>query len=875
MDRRAEDRTGLLAKGGIGLPSYWTLTAAEITRHLESGPTGLSAAEASDRLKRFGRNSLDGGVRHRGIDLLMGQFRSPLVLILVFAAAVSGIAGDFTDAFIIAAIVLGSALLGFSQEYRASVAVDALRSRVSHQATVLRDGELADIAAADIVPGDVIELNAGDLVPADSVLIAAKDFFVVQSALTGEAFPVQKLPGVSGPDAPLSERLNIVFMGTSVRSGTARAIAAVTGPSSEFGMIAGALEREEAETAFSSGIRRFGYLMSELMIAIVVVVLAANIALDRPLLDSLMFSVALAVGLTPQMLPAIISVTLSRGARRMAVEGVIVKRLGSIENIGSMDVLCTDKTGTISIGQVQLGDAVAVDGKSSGETMRKAHLNALFQAGLSNPLDDALLESARQRGLPPANCHKIDEIPYDFIRKRLAVIVENEDRRRTRMMIVKGAFEQVVAICSAVRHNGRSKALDRRTAMRIRARFETWSGEGFRVLAVASRTIPAKAAYTRDDEQDLVLDGFLLFLDPPKPDAKQVLHELKKRGVSTKIITGDNRFVAEHLAREVGLAPKRILRGAEIAALSHDALVHLAPKTDLFAEVDPNQKERIVHALRQAGHVVGYLGDGINDATALKNADIGISVDQAVDVAKEAADMVLMHRDLNVLCRGIDEGRRIFANTMKYISLTTSANFGNMISMAAASLFLPFLPLLAKQILLNNFLSDLPALAIADDNVDSQMIEKPHHWDIGYIRRFMICFGLVSSVFDLITFSVLLHFFHADAATFRTGWFIESLMTELCILLVIRTKLVFFRSQPGPVLVSLVVAVALLAVLMPYLPFAGDLGFTPLPVPLLMGLLAITGLYVIASELSKLLFFAVENRRRQRHKAPRHRLVRR
>lgn len=852
------------------------MPAEVLLRKLDGRTTGLSAQEAAERLARHGPNAFERDRGHSGLMLFLAQLRSPLVLILAFAAIVSGIAGDLSDAVIILAIVFGSALLSFVQEYRASAALDALRQRVSTRAMVLRDGVAGEVPATDLVPGDVVALRAGDLVPADCIVLEAKDFYVVQAGLTGESFPVQKTAVPSAATAVLAERENMLFMGTSVRSGTASAIVAVTGGRTEFGAIAGALERQESETAFVIGTRRFGYLMSEAMLSIVIVVLVANVAMDRPLLESLMFSVALAVGLTPQMLPAIISVTLSRGARRMAEAGVIVKRLASIENIGSMDVLCTDKTGTISVGSVRLSDAVDVDGRSSAEVLARAWLNSHFQTGLANPLDEAVVAASDRMPTLPAGIRKVDEIPYDFARKRLSIVVEPETGEGQRSLIVKGAYENVLAVCTSYLRGGERKPLDEAAAAGFRARYEAWGGEGFRVLALAEGAVPSKDSYETEDERDLALVGFLLFSDPAKADARTVLGDLKRRGIATKIITGDNRFVAAHLAGEVGLDVRRVLTGDDIASLSHEALVHQASRIDLFAEIDPNQKERIVNALRAAGHVVGYMGDGINDATALQSADIGISVDQAVDVAKEAADMVLMEQNLDVVCRGVDEGRRIFANTMKYVAITTSANFGNMISMAAASLFLPFLPLLAKQILLNNFLSDIPALAIADDNVDADMIARPHHWDIGYIRRFMITFGLISSIFDLLTFAVLLGVFHAGEEVFRTGWFIESLVTELCILLVIRTPAPFLRSVPGRLLLAASVLVTVLAVAIPYLPYADDLGFTPLPLAVMAALAGITLAYLWVSEVTKHRFFAAEARRstQRPRRRPRHRTVR-
>lgn len=829
--------------------AYWARPATALLAELKSGPDGLSDAEAQRRLAEAGPNRIGSGKSHSGLKLFFAQFRSPLVLILIFAALVSASVGESHEAIIIMLIVLVSCLLGFSQEYGASRAMEALRERLSRKATVVRDGREQEVNAEAIVPGDVVMLSAGALIPADCVILDASDFNVSEAVLTGETFPAVKSPGVVEAEAVIGKRSNITFTGTSVRSGTARVLAVRTGETTEFAAIAGAIEHQVPETDFARGIRRFGYLMTEVMLAIVIVVFAFNLLLERPLIDSLLFSLALAVGLTPELLPAIISVTLSRGARTLAQNGVIIRRLEAIENLGSMDLLCTDKTGTLTKGVIHLDGAFDASGAASDQVLVYARLNATLQSGMANPLDEAI---AADKG-PVEGWEKIDEVPYDFVRKQLSVAVRKPGEKSV-TLISKGAVAQVLDCCTTLRQNGAEQALDEAARAAIDVLFRAWSEKGFRVLAVASRQFSSHGKFSRDDEQAMALEGFLLFFDPPKEGMRDTLAELHRRGIAIKVISGDNRYVARHLAGEIGLKSDRILTGEDIQHMSKDALFHKAPRTDLFVEIDPNQKERIIHALKSHGHVVGYMGDGINDAPALHEADIGISVDGAVDVAREAADIILLKQDLGVLVRGVDDGRRTFANTMKYISITTSANFGNMISMAFASLFLPFLPLLAKQILLNNFLSDLPSLAISTDNVDPEDALKPRRWDIGYIRRFMVLFGLVSSAFDFLTFGFLILIVKASEQTFQTAWFIESLITELLIVLVVRTARPFWQSRPSRLLMVLTAVVILIAVLLPALPFAGWFGFTPLPVWVIAGLGLITLLYVAASEAAKHLF---------------------
>jgi Mg2+-importing ATPase len=693
-------------------------------------------------------------------------------------------------------------------------------------------------------------LSAGSLIPADGVVLEARDLFVSQAALTGEAFPVEKLSGTSAADATLAERTHCAFMGTSVRSGTGRVLIVKTGAATTYGAIAERLRLRPPETDFERGIRQYGYLLMRIMLLLVLLVFAANVFLDRPPIESLLFALALAVAISPELLPAIIEVTLARGARDMAAHGAIVRRLSSIENLGSMDVLCTDKTGTLTEGVLTLAAACDAAGKSSDAVLRLAFWNASLQTGLASPLDDAILQAERARAAHFDAAPKLDEIPFDFVRKRVSVVVQPAGAGEA-LIVTKGAFGNVLEACVRVRDGGREGALEANVRARLEERFAAWSRQGQRVLAVATRSVPARARYERSEESAMTFEGFLLFLDPPKADIAQTLAALERLGVSIKVITGDNHLVTAQLAEAIGLDGSRLTSGRELAELHDDALGRVAAESGLFAEVDPHQKERIILALKKLGHVVGFLGDGINDAPALHAADVGISVDQAVDVAKEAADIVLLEHDLEALRRGIEQGRSSFANTLKYISITTSANFGNMLSMAAASLFLPFLPLLAKQILLNNLLSDIPFMAIPSDRVDRERIVRPGRWQIRPIRNFMLGFGLISSAFDGLTFGALWLLSRGEPALFRTGWFLESLLTELAIVFVVRTRLPLLKSRPGTLLLVSALAVSALALALPWLPGRGWFEFVPLPGPVLATLLAITAAYAGASELAK------------------------
>ena len=834
--------------------SYWSRTPEDLFAALQSSKEGLGSATAQEHLNKFGRNELQGHKKTAPLLLLLSQFKSPLVLILVFAALISVITGEWIDASIILAIVIASAVLGFVQEYGASNAVEKLRSQVTLKVNVLRDGKRQTILAEEVVPGDVVLLSAGSIIPADGVVIQADDFFVNQAVLTGETFPVEKKVGIVAAGASLVERTNCVFMGTNVPNGSASVLICETGKGTAFGEIAETLSLRSPETEFERGIRKFGNMLSQVMMLLVLVVFAINVFLKKPVVDSLLFAIALAVGMTPELLPAIISITLSKGAQSMAKKGVIVRKLASIENFGSMDVLCTDKTGTLTLGVVSLDGALDPQGNPSDQVLLSAYLNAHFQTGLANPLDEAILQHAK-----PVIGHftKTEEIPYDFVRKRLSIAVQDTTQKKsTYTLITKGALDNVLEASTHIQADGQTVLLDTKRLDALQVKFAEWSEQGFRVLGVATKEVAPQAEYAVTEECDLTFIGFLLFLDPPKPDIQKTIIDLKNLGVTLKVITGDNHRVALHVAQATGLPVTGIVTGAELNQMRDEALWRRADQANLFAEVDPNQKERIISALRKTGHVVGYMGDGINDAPALHAADVGISVENAVDVAKEAADFVLLKQDLDVLRLGIEEGRHTFANTLKYVSMTTSANFGNMFSMAGLSLFLPFLPLLPKQILLNNFMTDLPAMTLATDSVDPEMAAVPRRWDVNSIRNFMIVFGLISSVFDYITFGVLLLVLRAGETQFRTGWFIESSLTELFILLVVRTRRSLFKSKPGKWLWISTLLVALATLILPYLPGVGPIfGFTPIP-PLMMALLlVITGLYVVANEIAKRIFF--------------------
>jgi Mg2+-importing ATPase len=805
---------------------------------------GLTSAEAHRRLAIFGENRIASERVAGALTLFAAQFKSPIILILIGAAIVSLLLQDRTDAALILAIVLASGVLGFWQQYSATNAVAKLRALVETKARVVRDGNEVTVPLAEVVPGDVALLSAGAIIPGDGRLLETRELFVNEAALTGETFPAEKSVGDGTENAK-----DQVYLGTHVVSGSGRVEIIATGKATRFGRIAESLRLRRPATEFERGVRRFGYLLAEITLLLVLAIFAFNVFLHKPVLDSFLFALALAVGLTPQLLPAIITINLSHGARRMAQEKVIVKRLAAIENFGSMNVLCSDKTGTITEGQISIHTAVDARGKQSEKTLLYAWLNAANETGFINPIDQAL------RANPPADgggWKKLDELPYDFARKRLSILCQKAD---TRVLVMKGALPEVLGICLEVEWSDGTRDAIKVAHEQIEEQWRRFSSEGCRVLAVAYRACAADCSrIDRETESGLIFLGLIALSDPPKAGIDATLLELRDLGIQLKIVTGDNVLIATHLAQQVGLNAEQVLSGRDIQRMSNAALMRRASDVDVFAEIEPGQKERLVLALKKAGHVVGYIGDGINDVSALHASDVSLSVDGAVDVAREAADFVLLEHDLEVLVDGVREGRRTFANTLKYVFIATSANFGNMFSMAGASLLVPFLPLLPKQILLINLLTDLPEMTIASDDVDPELVEQPRRWDIHFIRRFMVVFGLVSSVFDYLTFGTLI-WLKATVQQFRTGWFIESIVSAALIVLVVRTRRPFFRSRPSKLLALATLGVILATLLIPYMPFAAVLGFGTVPPHFYPILAMIILAYVIAAESAKRIFY--------------------
>jgi Mg2+-importing ATPase len=828
---------------------FWSVPGEELLSRLSTGPQGLTSAGAEERAGRYGANLLQPRKRVTWPPLLMGQFKSPLVLILLGAVILSFYLGNHTNAVIILVIVVASGLLGFWQEYGASGAVESLLAIVRIRTTVRRDGAEREIPVEDVVPGDVVVFHAGDVIPADCRLLESKDLFCNEAALTGESYPAEKAAAVLPLDTGLARRSNVLYMGTHVVSGTGVAVVVNTGRRTEFGKVSERLRMRAPETEFERGVRRFGYLLMEVTFVLVIAIFAFNVLLKKPVLDSFLFAVALAVGLTPQLLPAIISINLSKGAQRMAREQVIVKRLVSIENFGSMSVLCSDKTGTLTLGQVQVQAAIDAEGRESEEVLRHAYINAVFETGFANPLDAAIRE---HRKLDLAGYTKLDEVPYDFSRKRLSILVRAGSRD---LLITKGALPSVLAVCTKARKSDGSVTDLGEMRAHVEDRFAELSGQGLRVIGVAVRDVTPDTVIGKEYEASMTFMGFLVLADPLKPGIAGTVVALRELGIRLKLITGDNRLVAASVGRQVGLKNPEILSGPEMVSITDDALPVVVDDVDVFAEIEPSQKDRIVLALKRAGHVVGFMGDGINDATALRAADVGLSVEGAVDVAKDAADIVLLKKDLDVLVHGVNEGRRTFANTLKYVFMATSANFGNMFSMAGASLFLPFLPLLPVQILLMNLLTDLPEMTIATDRVDPELSSRPRRWDIRFIRRFMFAFGLLSSVFDFLTFGALLLVLHAGQTEFRTGWFLESVVSAAMIVLVIRTRRPFFRSLPGTHLLWATLSVVAVTLALPFTPVGRLFGFAPLPASFLGMMFGIVALYVVSAEIRKRVFY--------------------
>jgi Mg2+-importing ATPase len=829
--------------------SFWTLSVEEALTKQSSTAKGIAEEEATTRRKKFGANSLKHNSRVSAFVLFLLQFKSPITLLLLAAAALSLAFQDSTEAIIIIVIVLISSILGWWQERGAANAVEQLLKMVQIKCRVVRDGAEKDIPVEDVVPGDIVLLTAGDVIPADGLILESKELFVDEAAFTGETYPVEKNAGVLPADTPLAKRSNALFMGAHVISGKAKTLVMLTARQTEFGKISDQLKLKPPETDFEKGVRHFGYLLMEITMILLVIVFAVNVLLHKPLIDSFLFSLSLAVGLTPQLLPAIISVNLAVGARNMARQQVIVKRLSSIENFGSMNILCSDKTGTITEGKVKLGKALSVAGNDSEKVLNYAWMNAALQQGFHNPIDEAIVKTQPDK----KNDYTVQsEVPYDFIRKRLTIQVKNATEN---IAISKGALKQILEVCTKVEmEDGALVSLEEKKAL-IMDQYTRLSSQGFRTLGVAYTKADGSKDFTRQDEKEMIFLGFITLFDPPKEHIHETIQNLRTMGVVLKIITGDNALVAESMAHLVGLEKPVILTGNEMRDMSDLALMNQAGQTNIFAEVEPNQKERIILALKKSGNVVGFMGDGINDASALHTADVGISVDTAVDVAKEAADIVLLNHDLHVLELGIVEGRKTFANTMKYVFMATSSNFGNMFSMAGASLMLPFLPLLPKQILLTNLLTDFPETTIASDRVDEVSIDKPHRWNIKYIQSYMITFGILSSVFDFLTFGMLLYVLHGSDQLFQTGWFVESVISAALIVLVIRTRLPFFKSLPGKYLTIVTLAVVVAVLALPFTPLNAVFGFVALPLAYYGWMSLIVVCYILSAELMKKWFY--------------------
>ena len=820
---------------------------------------GLSSAEAAARLVQYGPNQLKPR-RQAVLWQFLARFRNPLVVVLLVACVISAVIGEATSAAVIAIIVLMSVILDFVQERRAGQAAEKLAHQVALRVRVWRDGCEQEVTAETLVPGDVVLLSAGDLIPADAQVLQAQDFFVNQALLTGEPYPVERHAATE----PLSEQGDwdtdndgVVFMGSSVVSGAARVLTLRTAKRTAIGQIATSLEKPPPPTAFEIGTRRFGLLIMRLTVLLVLFTLGVNLAFHRPLLESFLFAVALAVGLTPELLPMVVSVTLARGAMRMAQAKVIVKRLSAIQDMGAMDILCTDKTGTLTEAKIRLERHVDPQGVPSHRVLELAYLNSFFESGLKSPMDEAILAHEH---IDVSGWAKIDEVPFDFERRRVSVLVE---RGGERLLVLKGAPEDVLRLCmqyesepDASGQDPMLKDLDEAARTCIQTLFDGLGQDGFRVLAIAWKREPQTLVdAVVDDESELVFAGFAAFLDPPKASARPALQAMAVSGVAVKVITGDNEQVARHVFSELGIEVSGVLSGAEIAAMNDDALCARVEEVNLFCRANPQQKNRVLLALKARGHVVGYLGDGINDAPSLHTADVGISVDGAVDVAKQAAAMILLENDLGVLHAGIREGRRTFGNVMKYIMMATSSNFGNMFSMAAATLFLPFLPMLPLQILLNNFLYDLSELPLPADNVDEDDLARPRRWDMGFIRTFMMTIGPVSSIFDFLTFWLLLAVLQADKALFRTGWFVESLATQVLVIFIIRTRANPFKSRAHRLLAATSLAVVAIAIILPFTPLAPVLGFAPLPLRFVVMLLGLTAIYLVLVEMVKRWFY--------------------
>jgi Mg2+-importing ATPase len=810
------------------------MAGEDLLLKLQTLPGGLTQAAAEDRAQVAGPNEVAQEKPQTWPIRLLKIIRNPLVILLATLSTVSFATGDARAGTVMAMMVVLSVGLRFWQEARADAAAAELRAMIHVTATVVRDGVPKEIPLRNLVPGDIIHLSAGDMIPGDVRLLSSKDLFVSQGSLTGESLPVEKMHDVESK-AMISptELKNICFMGTSVQSGTATAVVVTTGVQTYFGSMARSITGERVQTSFDLGLNRFTWLMIRIMTVMVPLVFLINGFTKHDWKSAFFFALAVAVGLTPEMLPMIVSVCLSKGALAMSRRKVIVKRLNSIQNFGAMDVLCTDKTGTLTEDRVALIRHCNVAGVETEEVLLKGYLISYFQTGLRNLLDRATLDSPDFHGMAVVEKYKkLDEIPFDFTRRMMSVLVEDPDGKT--VLLTKGAPEEVFQHSSQFELDGKLSPMDPSLIVGLKEQYESLSNDGFRVLALATKDLPGKQICSKADERELVLRGYVAFLDPPKSTAARALEALHRHGVAVKILTGDNPLISRKVCKDVGLAAEPMLLGADVEKLSDEELGEAAEKTTLFARLSPAHKERVIRVLRGKGHVVGFLGDGINDAPALKAADVGISVDTATDIAKESADLILLEKDLTVLEGGVIEGRKVFANILKYIRMGASSNFGNMFSVLGASAFLPFLPMAPIQVLTNNLLYDFSQVPIPNDAVDDEQVARPRPWNIAEIKRFILFIGPISSIFDYTTFFVMLQVFHcwdpARASLFQTGWFVESLMTQTLIIHVIRTnKIPFIQSRASRALTLTTLSIMALGIWLPYSPIASSLGFTHLP----------------------------------------------
>lgn len=835
------------------MEKFWSYDVDEVLKTIETSKNGLSTEQANERIEKLGQNLFEEKKSASKLMVFINQFKNPITMILIFAAILSIFLKDYSDGIIILIIIMISALLSYNHESKANDAVKKLLSTVSVTSAVLRDGKFQELDNFKLTVGDIISVKTGDMIPADCLLIEENSLSMDESSLTGETFPVEKNVEKLEEKTALSQRKNSLWMGTHVISGSGKAVIVNLAKDSEFGKITESLDETETDTDFERGIKDFGNLILQVTTILIGLIFLFNIILNKPFLESFMFALALSVGLTPQMLPAIISVNLSQGAKRMSAQGVIVKKLNSIENFGSMTVMCSDKTGTITKGQVKLESAMDNTGKKSETLVKLAAINSYFQEGYTNPIDQAILDENKNDF---TKYEKLFEIPYSFENKLLSVIVNtNNDLSDQNIMITKGALTSVINVCSTYQDDSGNSGNIEEIKSEIMDLFEKYSSQGYRILGLAYKNIDQENDVSKQKAENLIFRGLLLFIDPLKDDIKDVIEKMNSLGVSLKMITGDNHLIAKNIGSKVGLNPDKILLGEDLNSYSLSQLNKKIMDIDIFAEISPNQKEKIILAYKQAGEIVGYMGDGINDAPAIKQADVGISVDTAADTAKDAASIVLLENSLKVLVSGIKEGRRTFINTLKYIFVATSANFGNMFSMAGASLFLKFLPLLPKQILLTNLFTDFPSLQIASDSVDEDWLQSPVTWDMKFIKRFMIIFGITSSVFDYITFVVLLLLFKANEQFFQTGWMLESVISAMVVMLIVRTKRPVIKSKPSNKLLIAIVLVAIALIAIIYSPINTYLGLIALPVQALLSMLAISLIYALTAEILKKQFY--------------------